>query len=106
MAQRDNALNMATAETSLAVSRYSKRDSTYMRTIAAITLVFLPGTFMAVSHPSSHLFPKLTGIDTVRYHFLQLRWDWANCVALVLVVLGIYRCVDLCGIPGMVLHEA
>lgn len=48
MAQRDNALNKKTTEASLEVSRFSKLDSKDMRTIAAVTLAFLPATFMAV----------------------------------------------------------
>jgi len=56
MAQRDNDLNHETAESSrktaersLEVSENTKRDSAYMRNIAMVTLIFLPGTFMAVS---------------------------------------------------------
>lgn len=48
MAQRDNALNKRTSDASLEVSRVSKMDSNDMRTIAAVTLAFLPATFMAV----------------------------------------------------------
>jgi uncharacterized protein (DUF2267 family) len=48
MGQRDNALNKRISETSLAVSRFSRQDSAYMRTIAVVGLAFLPATFMAV----------------------------------------------------------
>ncbi|KAL9617504.1 MAG: hypothetical protein Q9160_007715 [Pyrenula sp. 1 TL-2023] len=48
MAQRDNALNKRTSDASLEVSRFSKMDSNDMRTIAAVTLAFLPATFMAI----------------------------------------------------------
>jgi hypothetical protein len=48
MSQRDNALNKAIGEQSLKISEYSRRDSVNMRTIAAVTLGFLPGTFIAV----------------------------------------------------------
>ena len=48
MAQRDNDLNKRMTEASLAIGRFSQMDSTNMRTIAAVTLAFLPGTFMAV----------------------------------------------------------
>lgn len=45
MAQRDNFLNQDT-------NKYAQMDSRDMRTIAAVTLGFLPATFMAVSLPS------------------------------------------------------
>jgi len=54
MAQRDNALNKETADSSLDVSKNTMRDSTYMRTIAFVTLGFLPGTFMAVCNYALH----------------------------------------------------
>jgi hypothetical protein len=50
MSQRDNALNKRLGEQSLLISEYSRLDSANMRTIAAVTLAFLPGTFVAVSH--------------------------------------------------------
>ncbi|KAF2180314.1 hypothetical protein K469DRAFT_292132 [Zopfia rhizophila CBS 207.26] len=47
MAQRDNDLNKRTSDASLELSRFSKMDSNDMRIIAAVTLAFLPATFMA-----------------------------------------------------------
>jgi hypothetical protein len=49
MSQRDNALNKEIGTQSLVVSHHSRMDSANMRTIAAVTLAFLPGTFVAVS---------------------------------------------------------
>jgi hypothetical protein len=37
------------------VALLTRRDSTDMRIIAAVTLAFLPGTFTAVSFPIAHL---------------------------------------------------
>ena len=48
MSQRDNALNKEIGTQSLVVSHHSRMDSANMRTIAAVTLAFLPGTFVAV----------------------------------------------------------
>lgn len=71
MSQRDNALNKKTAETSLAISRLSQMDSTNMRTIAAVALAFLPGTFMAVCLLYFHLrsigILLLTYVDAFQY---------------------------------------
>ena len=62
IAQRDSVANIRLGESSLAVSAAStdiaiatSRDSAAMRTIAAVTMVFLPATFTAVSaHPFKH----------------------------------------------------
>ncbi len=45
---RDSAVMRIIAEDSNKVALLTRRDSTDMRIIAAVTLVFLPGTFTAV----------------------------------------------------------
>jgi hypothetical protein len=44
LAQRDNKLNITIAQA-------SKKDSTTMRSIAIVTILFLPGAYIAVSIP-------------------------------------------------------
>jgi hypothetical protein len=67
MAQKDTKLNIQLAESSAAIARASKedsavmrtiaieskKDSTAMKTIAVLGMLFLPGTFVAVSAFSS-----------------------------------------------------
>ncbi|KAH0542499.1 hypothetical protein FGG08_003095 [Glutinoglossum americanum] len=48
MSQRDNALNLRISAAAVDTSEAAARDSTDMRTIAAVTLAFLPATFAAV----------------------------------------------------------
>lgn len=48
IAQRQNQVNMEIAAESRTISAASKRDNSAMRTIAVVTMVFLPGTFVAV----------------------------------------------------------
>ena len=48
MAQRDNKLNIEIARDSKSIAVEGKRDSSAMKTIAVLTIVFLPGTFIAV----------------------------------------------------------
>jgi hypothetical protein len=48
IAQRDNMLNVEVARDSRAVAVASKRDSSAMKTLAIVTMAFLPGTFIAV----------------------------------------------------------
>ncbi|MCJ1243175.1 hypothetical protein MMC30_000372 [Trapelia coarctata] len=47
MGQRDNKLNIEVARDSKSIAAESKRDSSSMKTIAVLTIVFLPGTFVA-----------------------------------------------------------
>ncbi|KAF2182550.1 hypothetical protein K469DRAFT_711724 [Zopfia rhizophila CBS 207.26] len=67
--QRDNAAMKAIAEDSKQVALNTSRDSAAMRTIAAMTMVFLPATFTAVS---SHMHPPSPiGRPTLRFHRLS-----------------------------------
>jgi hypothetical protein len=43
----DQKISIEIADASRAIAAESKRDSTAMKTIAAVTMVFLPGTFVA-----------------------------------------------------------
>lgn len=49
IAQNDNRTNISIAEASRRIAFETKRDSDAMKTIAALTMVFLPATFVAVS---------------------------------------------------------
>ena len=49
IAQRDQTLNIDVARDTEKLAEDSKRDSTSMKAIAAVTIFFLPGTFAAVS---------------------------------------------------------
>lgn len=49
MAQKDSKVNIQLAETSTSIAIETKKDSSAMKTIAGLTMFFLPGTFTAVS---------------------------------------------------------
>jgi hypothetical protein len=49
MSQRDNVYNKEIGEQSLKVTHHGMVASANMHTIAVVTLLFLPGTFVAVS---------------------------------------------------------
>lgn len=49
MAQKGNMINIALAADSKQIAMATKRDSSAMKTIALLTMIFLPGTFVAVS---------------------------------------------------------
>jgi hypothetical protein len=46
-----NSLNYQISEQSRDIARENKRDSSAMKAIAVLTMVFLPGTFVAVCSP-------------------------------------------------------
>lgn len=51
ISQRDSKVNISVAEDSKRIAAAAKRDSLAMKTISMLTLVFLPGTFVAVCFP-------------------------------------------------------
>ena len=50
--RRDNLLNLEVAASTAQVAEETRQDSAAMKTIAVLTLTFLPGTFVAVSYAS------------------------------------------------------
>lgn len=48
VSQRDSKVNISVAEDSRKIAAAAKRDSLAMKTVSMLTLVFLPGTFVAV----------------------------------------------------------
>lgn len=55
----------ANGETNLEIAMATSRDSRHMRSIALVTMIFLPGTFLAVRSHSFPL-PKFIGITHIR----------------------------------------
>ena len=51
MSQYDSRVNILIATQSANIAVETRRDSVAMKTIAGITMVFLPGTFVAVCQP-------------------------------------------------------
>ncbi len=49
IAQRDNTNNLQKAETSAWIAKMTKEDSFAMFTLALMTILFLPGAWVAVS---------------------------------------------------------
>lgn len=50
MTQKDAKTNIALVESSAAIAKAAKADSSAMKTIAVLGMFFLPGAFVAVSH--------------------------------------------------------
>ncbi|MCJ1272370.1 hypothetical protein MMC21_000156 [Puttea exsequens] len=60
--QSDNRINIKIADTSTKIAEAARKDSSSMITIAALTMLFLPGTFVSVSLP--HTLSKKSDVDT------------------------------------------
>ncbi len=59
MQQRDNETNSGTATTRDVIAEATKRDGSATKTISLLTMVFLPGTAVAVSRIATALFCPL-----------------------------------------------
>lgn len=72
--QRDNRVNIETATMSQKIATLARRDSLDMRIIAAVTLVFLPGTFVATMFGSGFFkfFPE--GSSRVVSSWIWVYW--------------------------------
>ncbi|KAI4235213.1 MAG: hypothetical protein L6R40_006510 [Gallowayella cf. fulva] len=79
IAQNDSRTNIAIADASRRIAFETRRDSDAMKTIAALTMVFLPATFVAVSvSPLATCFAPLSHIgfpDTFRNGLLHRRFQ-------------------------------
>ena len=107
ISQRDNKLNLTIARASKTIAVSSKRDSTAMKSLALLTMVFLPGTAIAVSTHNKRFiivtdirqsffampFFDVT-IDVTGTALLETRpqfWIyWAITIPLTLSVLGLW----------------
>lgn len=82
--QRDSRSHFVLAETSRKLAELSQRDSTDMRVIAAVTLVFLPATFVSTFFSASFFNFQPAGGD----HVSSWVWlYWAITAGLTAVVL-------------------
>jgi hypothetical protein len=79
-------VSLELARDSKIIAMHSKQDSSAMKTLALVTMVFLPGTFVA-SLFSMPLFDWTSAGDVTRPRF---RIYWAVAVPLTAVTLMIY----------------
>ncbi|KAL9632232.1 MAG: hypothetical protein Q9204_003877 [Flavoplaca sp. TL-2023a] len=71
IAQNDSRTNIAIADASRRIAFETRRDSDAMKTIAALTMIFLPGTFVAVSTQKFDFFGNL-----LTHSFYRLFSEW------------------------------
>ncbi|KIW93524.1 uncharacterized protein Z519_06129 [Cladophialophora bantiana CBS 173.52] len=87
--QRDSRLNYSVAQSARQIAAASKRDSSAMKTISILTLIFLPGTFVSAIF-STTIF-DFTGPD-VGYGKVGKAW-WIYllcCLLLTLITVGVW----------------
>ncbi len=98
--RRDNKLNLEIAKNSARIAEESRRDSSSMKTIAALTLIFLPGTSIAVhSIPCPIIVEEFLLIESVvllQHDDIQLAsWAWrAHCIRIPMGLLRGYRTIN------------
>ncbi|KAK4546931.1 hypothetical protein LTR36_001663 [Oleoguttula mirabilis] len=85
VASRDNQLNYRAAEASNRLAAVTRRDSADMRVIAAVTLIFLPGTFVATLFSTS--FFDFSPKEPRRVVSKRVWLYWVIAIALTAVVL-------------------
>ena len=87
IARQDQEMSIQIAKDSVEIAQASKRDSTSMKAIAGVTMVFLPGTFLA-SFFSMPLFELSSGTGKLVAH--QVWLYWSITIPLTLLTLAIY----------------
>ncbi|MCJ1253613.1 hypothetical protein MMC24_001425 [Lignoscripta atroalba] len=100
IAQNDSRLNYSIASDSAQIAVASKRDSSAMKTVALITVLFLPGTFVAAIfsmsmfdwQPSSGQATNTTTTPSRRPSVSPFLWIyWAITIPFTFIVLAAWR---------------
>jgi hypothetical protein len=89
IAQKDNQLNQEIAADSKEIALASKRDSSAMKAIAALTMFFLPGTFIASLFAMPLLDWQAEAGQPVISHRFWIYWAVTIPLTLLVVILWI-----------------
>jgi hypothetical protein len=85
--KKDQRISIAIARASRAIAVESKRDSSSMKTIAAVTMLFLPGTFVASLFATPMFqWSTTTGLQVQSHIWIY----WATAIPLTLVTIGFW----------------
>ena len=87
IAKRDQEMSIQIGKDSMEIARAAKKDSTSMKAIAGVTMIFLPGTFLA-SLFSTPLFEWNSGSGRLVTHELWIYW--VITIPITLATLVIY----------------
>jgi hypothetical protein len=87
MAQKDSKVNISLAETSTTIAQESKKDSSSMKSIAVLTMCFLPGTFLAAIFAMPLFNWDGDGLPVIKDGF---RYYWAIAIPLTVLVLLVW----------------
>ena len=85
--QQETRVSIQVAQDSRTLASATREDSNAMKTLAAVTVVFLPSTFVAAlfSTPLFHWSPENSGNSVVSKQFWIF---WATSIPLTIVTLG------------------
>lgn len=100
--QVDNRTNLQIADLTSKISMEAKRDSSSMITIAAVTMVFLPGTFISVRHQlllsskefRTNILPGNLQYGLLQYRYGQQRQSNSDCIASMVVLSNDHDPID------------
>jgi len=96
IAQKNSELSYGIAKSSAQIAEESRRDSYSMKTIAVLTLIFLPGTAIAVQ--SIHVritveeFSLTDSVVLLQHDDIQLA-GWAQGAHCIKPLMGLLRCL-------------
>ncbi|KAL8894251.1 MAG: hypothetical protein Q9192_004482 [Flavoplaca navasiana] len=90
IAQNDSRTNIAIADASRRIAFETRRDSDAMKTIAALTMIFLPGTFVATLF--GMVFFTVDTSSGSRFQVNPLWWIYlAVTIPLTIITIGLWR---------------
>ncbi|KAI4271694.1 MAG: hypothetical protein LQ337_005830 [Flavoplaca oasis] len=90
IAQNDSRTNIAIADASRRIAFETRRDSDAMKTIAALTMIFLPGTFVATLF--GMVFFTVDTSSGSRFQVNPLWWIYlAVTIPLTMITIGLWR---------------
>jgi O-antigen/teichoic acid export membrane protein len=72
--QKDTEVTISLAKDSRTIATASKRDSTSMKILAAVTVIYLPGTFTSSLLATSFFEWSASGSETVLSHRFWIYW--------------------------------
>lgn len=105
MSQKDSKTNIELAASSASIAKETKRDGTAMKTIAILTMFFLPGTFLAVRIRTERCATADTFTGYVCHAALQLGGSGSCHQAKVHILLGHRNSFKLLGDAGLGVHH-
>lgn len=89
IAQKESQISIAVAEDSRTLASASREDSSAMKTIAAVTVVFLPGTFVAAFFAMPLFHWNVDSSSAIMSEYFWIYWAVTVPLTIVTVIVWI-----------------